>query len=148
MNDAVIRLCRPDDIDAVSRMEGEWATLNLTFGYVPNSRENLRGRLGPYFLVAEHAGEVVGFVAGSEHVSEGLAVTPAGQRYLEVHDLYVAAEFRDRGTGSRLLEAVLDAARREGIERIQAFSATKDHDRILRFYRRHGFQPWGVQLFR
>lgn len=148
MEGVTVRECTRDDIEAVCRLEAKWAEEEITYGYLTNSRENLIGRLGRYFLVAEADEEIVGFVSGSVHVSEGLAVTPAGQRYLEVDDLYVTPELRSRGIGSRLLEDVMRTAESEGMDRVHVFTATKDMDRILSFYRGHGFRPWGVQLFR
>ena len=81
-------------------------------------------------------------------VSEGLAVIPAQQRYFEVEDIYVRPEFRSRGIGGLLLGDLLRVAKEDGIERLSVYTATKDVDRVLRFYRDHGFESWFVRLFR
>lgn len=112
------------------------------------SEAQLGARLGPYFLVAEVDGQVVGFVSGSTHESDGAAVVPEGVVYLEVADLYVAAPSRRGGIGGRLLDELLAVARREGVRKVLVYSATKDVRRVLTFYERQGFRPWYVQMFR
>ena len=117
-------------------------------GFVAADAELLRYRVGEYFLVAEHAGRLVGFVCGSAHVSEGNAVFSAGERYLEVDDLYVSPEMRDQGIGGGLLDELLAQARQEGIQRFLVYSSSRDTDAILRFYRKHDFETWYVRMFR
>jgi GNAT superfamily N-acetyltransferase len=100
------------------------------------------------FLVAEADGTVVGFAHGTVRSGPSLAVVPAGEPYLEVEELYVRADSRRRGTGGLLLAAIVAQAREAGVERFTVFSAAHDQHAILRFYERHGFRPWGVQLFK
>ena len=148
MNDVVIRECKSADIEKVMELDRAWAAEDSTYGYVAESAEGLTERLGPYFLVAEVQGFIVGFAYGSVHVSEGMAVLPAGQTYFEVDAVYVTTEYRNNGIGGMLLNDLLEAARHNGIERSLVYSATKDLDRILRFYRRHGFKNWYVRMYR
>ena len=148
MEGVTICLATEQDVEGVLDLQKRWQAEQITYAHEPNAREFVLGRLGPLFLIAEAEACFVAFAYGAVHQSSGLAVTPAGQRYLEVDDIYVAAEHRGRGIGGELLDGLIEAARREGVERVHVFSATKDHDQVLRFYRRHGFQPWGVQLYK
>jgi GNAT superfamily N-acetyltransferase len=148
-----IRLCRDEDLDAVAGLYRRWEAEGITWGLIAETAEGLREKLGPYFVVAERSGAIVGFVAGrvrqaGEAPPEDLAVFPGGADYLEVEDLYVAAPERRAGIGTQLLERVLAEARAHGIERSTVFSATKDTAQISRFYERFGYRPWGVQLFK
>ena len=104
--------------------------------------------LGPFCLVAEVDGAVVGYVTGTTSVSDGLAVVPEGEKYFEIVELYVDATMRGHRIGGRLLESALDNARRMGIRYALVYSATKDVQRILRFYEEHGFHSWFVQMYR
>ena len=70
-----------------------------------------------------------------------------GERYIQIEELYVQPGFRNRGLGSQLLRSLLRAARARGAERFKVYSAAKDMDRILAFYRRHGFKSWYVEMF-
>ena len=149
MTEATVRLCREEDLGRVVALYRRWEAEAITWGLVADSEAALRAKLGRWFFVAERGGDVVGFVAARvKRATPGdLAVFPDGGDYLEVEDLYVAEDARDSGIGAQLMERVLAAARRQGIEHATVFSATKDTDRIVRFYERFGLRPWGVQLF-
>ena len=56
-------------------------------------------------------------------------------------------QVRGRGVGTILVEAVLQKAREQGVRAFHVFSATRNTEDVLRFYRRHGFEPWGVQMY-
>jgi len=97
--------------------------------------------------VADEAGGLIGFGHGSEVLSDGLAVIPAGERYLDVDALYVRADRRRAGLGGLILDELRALARADGIERAFVFTAAKDQHAIMRFYERHGLRPWGMQFF-
>lgn len=147
MADVTIRECTEEDLDAVSRLQQCWEAEGITQGLKADSREDLIGRLGPFFFVADMDGAIEGYVFGSAKVSEGSAVMPQGERYLEVDEIYVRPQSRGKGVGGMLLDKLLQTARGNGIGRFSVYSATKDMDGILEFYRRHGFQSWYVQMF-
>lgn len=115
---------------------------------MPDGPEQVEAALGPYLLVAEADDEVVGFISGSLHVNEGAVVIPAGESYLEIDNLYVSPEFRGQGIGSDLITQLLAQARQQGVAYAVLYSAARDIRGILRFYERHGFQSWYVQMFR
>ncbi|MBI3971463.1 MAG: GNAT family N-acetyltransferase [Chloroflexi bacterium] len=148
--ETVVRLCREEDIERVTALYKRWEEEAITWGLVADTAEGLRGKLGPFFLVAERAGELVGFVAARvRHADPGdLAVFPAGADCLEVEDLYVAEHVRDEGIGTQLMERLLAEAKRRGIEHSTVFSATKDVARIVRFYEQFGHRLWGIQMFK
>lgn len=147
MTEPLIRLAEAGDVDEVARIQVEWAEEGNTYGQAPTSAQDIAGKLGPFFYVALLDGGISGFIYGSERVSEGLAVIPEGERYLEIDELYVRPQSRNTGVGGALLETLLRAARDRGIERFKVYSAAKEFDRILAFYRRHGFRPWYVEMF-
>jgi ribosomal protein S18 acetylase RimI-like enzyme len=129
-------------------MQIQWANENITYGFIPSSRDELVKKIGPFFLIAQINPTIVGFICASIHVSEGLAVLPKGQEYLEIDDIYVKPEFRKKGIGSRLMDSIIQTAQHNNIKRFMVYSATKDLDKILNFYRGHGFNSWYVQLFK
>ena len=65
-----------------------------------------------------------------------------------MEELYVAEHERHAGVGTRLMERLLEAAKRSGVERSTVFSATKDVERVVRFYARFGYHAWSAQLFK
>jgi GNAT superfamily N-acetyltransferase len=142
-----IRPCTEADIDTVLELQRQWAEESITYGYVPGTHESLVAHLGQYFLLAEYDEQVVGYAYGTVRRSEGSAVIPANEAYLEIEEIYVDGAFRKRGIGSDLLDRLMITARSNGVARFLLYSASKDLDGILTFYRAHGFRSWYVQLF-
>jgi ribosomal protein S18 acetylase RimI-like enzyme len=145
-----IRSASVEDVDVVHELEVRWAAEGVTLAYSPATTSALSSYVGECFFVAEHAGATIGFVVGQTKTEAGSnqAVVPKGERYLEVLDLYVLPEHRSSGVGRTLMDTAAAWAKQKGIRYILVYSATKDVDRILRFYRSCGFQSWFVQLFR
>ncbi len=143
-----LRVCRPDDIPAVAALEARWLAEGGTIGMVAVTEEEIQDWLGPYCWVAEHEGAVVGFAYGRVETSEGLAVIPAGERYLRLEELYVLPDHRDRGVGGRLVDHLLAEAGARGVTRGRVYSSSKDWRRIVDFYQQHGFTMWYVELYR
>ena len=143
----LVRPAEAGDVDDDAKLQVEWAKEDITWGQTPASPQEIARKLGPFFYVALQGSRISGFVYGSEQVSRGIAVIPAGERYLQIDEIYVLPALRNRGLGGRLLKSLLSAARECGIERFRVYSATKEVDRILAFYKRHGFKPWYVEMF-
>ena len=147
MADVTIRECTEEDLDAVSRLQRRWEAEGITHGLTADGREDLIKRLGPFFFVAEVDATIEGYVSGFEQVSSGDAVMAFCEHYLKVDEIYVQPESRDKGIGGMLLDRLLETARQDGISRFTVYSASKNLDGILEFYRRHGFKSWDVTLF-
>ncbi len=147
-----IRACTLDDIDAVMALERHWEQEAIAYGdFTPLSRDNYLAILESfpaYFLVAERAGQLVGYIHGSVQRDRPLEVIPAHQPYVEIEDLYVLPEFRNQEIGGTLLERLFEVAGQEGIGRFAVSTLSKQTEQILRFYRSHGFTPWFIQFFR
>ncbi|MHB0935384.1 MAG: GNAT family N-acetyltransferase [Armatimonadota bacterium] len=144
----IVRDAVRDDMDVVHTLCAAWEGEEITYGLTATPVEALEAQLGPYFLVAEAEGEIVGYVTGSVHASEGMAVIPAGAAYLEIDELYVIPPRRSQGIGRELLDTVLARAEAAGLEYQLVYSATKDLRRVLHFYEQSGFQSWCIQLYR
>lgn len=85
------------------------------------------------------------YLAYEGDVPAGLAICFVGfstfkaRPLLNVHDLAVAPEFRGRGIGQALLEAVADDARRLGYCKV-TLEVRADNAKALALYRRAGFR--------
>jgi GNAT superfamily N-acetyltransferase len=143
-----IRQAGDADVPSVHELYMQWVTDRITHGLVQAEPDYFSNRLGAFFLVAVHDKDIIGFVTGTEHKSDGLAVIPEGERYLEVDDLYVVPEHQHQGVGSRLIEAIENKAKAAGISRFLIYSASKDIQGILRFYGQHGYKSWYVQMYK
>jgi len=87
---------------------------------------------GAFFVAVDAAGRVVG-TAGL------LRTSPTSG---EVRKMFLLPEARGRGVGRALLDAVLDAARTRGLERL-TLTTRHRYDRAIRLYERTGFRPAG-----
>ncbi len=143
-----IRPAVQTDLDAIAALHQEWVEESNTYGLTALPASRLSAWLADCLLAAVVDGEVAGFIRAVVRDGPQLAVFDEGERYLEIEDLFVRSDRRRMGIGGALLDAMLDRANEMGIRRFQVFSAAKDQPAIVRFYERHGFRPWGVQLFR
>ncbi|QIG81669.1 GNAT family N-acetyltransferase [Stakelama tenebrarum] len=93
--------------------------------------------------VAEQDGAITGFA------KIGPVVFPGdwGDRTIELHQLYVAAEQRGGGIAPRLMDWALDRGRARGYDRM-VLSVYVDNIRAQRFYARYGFAEIGRYEFR
>jgi ribosomal protein S18 acetylase RimI-like enzyme len=147
-----IRACTLNDIDSVIALERRWEQEAIAYGdFNPMSREAyvaILERFPAYFLVAESGEQLVGYIHASSDPEQRSEVIPEGEPYLEIEDIYVHPDFRSQDIGGQLLERVFAVAQAAGIRRFIVGTLSKETDKILRFYRSHGFTPWRIQFFK
>lgn len=152
METFLIRQCTHGDVEEVLRLDGEWEQEQIAYEFTFVSREELMAQLErfpQYFLVAECDGSLAGYINGSVRLGqEGHPVIPEQEPYLEIENLYVKQDYRNRQIGGRLMERLLEVAGQHGIQRFALGSDSREMDRVLDFYRRFGFQLWYVRMFR
>jgi L-amino acid N-acyltransferase YncA len=106
-----VRPAQPRDAAAIAAIHNEGiAGRGATFQTEPQTEEVVRERLegrGP-FLVAERDSEVVGWASVGPY-SDSPPYADVGE-----FAIYIAAAARERGVGRALLEALCDAAERDG----------------------------------
>ena len=126
---------RPATADDAERI----AALFTDEGY-PAGPSDILERLGRFdsphsrVLVADHDGEVLGFVA-----VHALPRFEHSDRIVRIMALVVEAGVRERGIGRLLMEAVRKAALAEGISRL-SWGVHKKNADALRFYEALGAQ--------
>lgn len=96
------------------------------------------------------SGRMYGFIAEEDGTPLGCVIWGRGRDedhsdWGEIVSLYVLPEKMNRGAGSRLLEAALDALHAEGFERVYLW-AIAEYTHGLRFYQRHGFHATGKRI--
>ena len=111
-SETTIRRATREDLAAVSEMFYRWEEEDCTRGLQGEGPGMLRDRLGPWFLVAVEQGGVVGFVIGEHKTDPACVFDSPG--YLEVQDLYVAPERRGRGSGTALMNELMERAAEQG----------------------------------
>jgi ribosomal protein S18 acetylase RimI-like enzyme len=151
MENVFIRQCTPKDIEAVLHLDEQWEQEDIAYDFIPISQEEFAANLArfpAYFLVAESEGDIVGYVNGTVHRGTRVAVIPEQEPYVEIENVYVKPGFRNSHIGGKLVERLLEVAEQNGIQRCVVTSVSKDMDKVLNFYRGHGFKLWQVQLFK
>lgn len=144
-----VRPAEARDLQAVQILSRLWAEEGCTDGYVACTAEHLQPWLdGGYFLVGEFQGEVVAYAAGVVKLGKGYIFKPEGEQYLNVDEVFVHADHRDKGLGTRLVQALLDKAEAEGIVRSMVGSNNVDWLATYRFYERHGYRMQSIQMYR
>ena len=90
-------------------------------------------------LVADRHGEVVGLcqLVVFRHFQQH------GELCAEIESLHVHPDHRSQGVGAQLVEAAVDAARREGCYRVQ-LTSNLQRTEAHRFYAQHGFEATHV----
>lgn len=148
MKQPLIRQAVESDVQFIHRLQQQWFEEGSVYGFVPESQEQVMAALNSCLLVAEVNNEIVDFISGSVHSSEGMAVIPEGESYLEIDNLYVSPDYRRQGVGSGLVNSCLAQAKDAGAAYALLYSAAKEIHTVLRFYEQHNFLSWNVQMFR
>ena len=111
----------------------EWLGINLCFQNYEKELAELPGDYAPPTgrLLMAYAGETV---AGC------IALRSIGDGVCEMKRLYVRPAFRGERLGWKLVELILDEARKIGYERIQLDTLPGKMDRAIAMYRTLGFK--------
>jgi len=143
-----VRKAKEVDLRKVVELSERWVAECITYGLGANTEELLQSYIGDYFWVAEVGSDIVGYITGKIHVSDGLAVIAKGERYLEVDEVYVHPQYRNGNIGHLLVDKLLQTAEDNGVTRSIVYSASKQWQKIVGFYEKHGFTMWFVQMYR
>lgn len=148
MDRLIIRECTFNDLEYVESLQHQWLREDITHGFIPSNKSYLETKLGKFFLVAELNSKIIGFAYGTIHTANNMAIIDNGQPYIEIEDIYVELDKRATGVGSILLDKILCVAKDNGIERSLVYSSTKDMESIIKFYKKHDYKTWYIQMFK
>jgi ribosomal-protein-alanine N-acetyltransferase len=121
-----VRPAHPGDFPALFALDEAafgplWRYVSQTFAH---ALENL-----PYFVVAELAGQTIGYLFSSRQGDRGHLIRVA-----------VHPDYQGCGVGARLLTEAIEFFRTEGVK-VVTLNTQKDNTISQRLYRRFGFQP-------
>ncbi|WP_409235949.1 GNAT family N-acetyltransferase [Streptomyces sp. PA5.6] len=141
MPDMHIRTARPEDDDALARLDrATWSTLHAVQPRPQRPYDPFfNDRFGPRdHLVAEVDGRIVGYVKLGYP-------TPllANAHVRQIQGFAVAEEARGQGVGRRLIRAAMDEARRQGAVRI-TLRVLGHNTPARKLYEAEGFAIEGV----
>jgi phosphinothricin acetyltransferase len=139
-----LRLARSDDAEATRNIyNAEVTGSTVTFDLVPRSLDEQREWIGERsgamaVVVAEEAGEIVGFGALSSYRSR-----PAYATTVE-NSVFVHRDHRGKGVGRRILEELLRLASDHGFHNVIA-RIVGDNAASIRVHEACGFELVGVE---
>ena len=140
-----IRSSDKADLKSIEVLATQWQEEGSTVGQEVGQFEHYLGESG-YLLVAEEDESISAFLAAEEK-TERLVIFDTEDPYIELEELYVVPGKRGQGIGSQLVNELKAMADTKGICRFHVFSSSRELDRVISFYRRHGFQVWGMQAY-
>ena len=141
-----IRKVKPEDLDAVTRVEA------VCFPETEAApRESFRQRISTFpdsFFVAEKDGEIIGFINGcatdSRVIFDEMFADASHHRedgiYQSIFGLDVIPEYQHQGLASRLMEHLIEDAREKGRKGLTLTCK----DRLIGFYERFGYKNLGL----
>ncbi len=126
-----IRDARAEDMGAVEDIDARITGL-AKHEYWQHAFTRYGGRADRWFLVAEHAGRVTGFIVGEQRAWE-FGSPPCGW----IFAIGVAPDRRLGGIGSRLFEAIVGRMRAAGLKTLRTMLA-RDDTLNMAFFRSQG----------
>lgn len=142
----VIRKAAKDDIDAIKKLYWLLDTDAVNFqpehfvraerseDFILSIIENDKSD----FLTIEEDNEVIGFSFIKQNETASISCLKK-QQYAYIQDFVIAEAYRDRGYGSKLLEASKDWSRQRGLEFLK-LSVFPQNEKGITFYERHGLK--------
>ena len=119
-----------NDIRELCDLSKRWVDEDISWGMVPNTKENITEPV----IVARDNDTIVGYSFGSFYLMEKkTSGIPNKSKCFSVDELYVLPEYRNIGLGKKLYDALIDEIKEEA-DYITLSTSTKDYKRILRFY--------------
>lgn len=152
MQSYIIRKAKPTELAAVQDLSNElglsgrefdaevgvrWASSPEGIAYF---QDRIAGRGGVCF-VAEADGEPVGFISGSFKAQNAWILI----KKVELDNIFVSPEHRNRGIGKKLLHTFETWAMKVGAKRISV-NAFYENKRMADFCRSEGFVPYDIVL--
>lgn len=132
----IVQVQSPADIDRARELFEEyaaWLGINLCFQNFEKELAELPGEYVP------PAGRL--FLAfDDDQLSGCVALRSLGEGTCEMKRLYVRPDFRGKGLGRELTQAVIDAAREIGYELVRLDTLPGRMDRAISMYRSLGFR--------
>ena len=108
----------------------KWVEEDITNGYITNERSDLEDKR---IFICESDNQIIGYILGHQGKAErfNMNIINGEEDVFEIDEIYVLEEYRSRGIGKKLFEYMQDHC---DIKNIVLATATKDYQRILKFY--------------
>ena len=143
-----IRNATGKDIVGISALGTRYANEVPTWGQVARTADELSRLDTRLIWVAEENNRIIGYAIWLPRKNDGSCIFTENDKILELDEIFLVPEARGKGVGSQLLQSGNDYARQAGFTKLLVYSAVKDLDPVMKFYRGNGFKTWFVRLFK
>ena len=121
-------------VDQLLKLSKIWADENITYGLIANTREDLKE---PCYIALDND-NIVGYIFGHYYDNERKTTIedgeiPIGEKCFDIDELYVLKEYRNKGIGKKLYQA-LEEEVKDNVRFITLPTSTKDYLKVLHFY--------------
>lgn len=107
-----------------------WADENISFGLIPNSKDDLKE---PCFIALDN-NKIVGYIFGHYYEeNKKRSYISVGEKCFDVDELYVLERYRSQGIGKKLFKMLEDEVK-DKVVYITLATSTKNYHKILKFY--------------
>ena len=107
-----------------------WEKEDITWGLRHNTKDDLE----EVCYLALDKNRIVGYCFGHYSTNDKQTqYADVGERFFFISEIYVLPEYRNKGTGKKLFKLIEDEVKNE-VTCITLATATKDYQRILKFY--------------
>ena len=142
-----IRPAAYSDVHSVLELSRLWSEEGCTTGYVACAAEHLQPWLdGGYFFACDFQDDIIAYAAGVVKLGRGAIFEPEGERYLNVDEVLVHADHRNRGVGMQLMQALLHRSESDRVVHSMVGSNNVDWLSTFQFYERHGYRMFSIQM--
>lgn len=144
----IIEKMKAAHVETVEKLQQEWAQENITYGVAAGTQQQIAEAITPYCFVLKDEQKIIGYLMAEIRKENEYCVFPHGADFIEVHDLYIAKNYRSCGLGKELLCHCEKEAQKNGIKYVLLSSATKDAEAVRNFYTNNNYTVWTTQFFK
>lgn len=135
--------------DELIEMSDEWEKEFSSIGYLKNESKDLENQR---LIVAldTNTNKLAGYLYGHKYKTRNSSATiPENSKVFELEEIYVKKEYRSRGIGTTMFNAMEEKLKKEGVSYITLTTKTKDYKKIFHFYiEEMGMTFWHARLFK
>lgn len=146
-----IRSANAQDCSAIAGLSQLWAEEACTAGNITLEEHDPSLQLwldSGYFFVCELDHTVIAYAAGVVKLGKNAVFRPEGERFLHIHHVFVHPHHRGKNVGSQLMDALLSKAQSEDVHRSMVGSNNIDWQSTYRFYERHGYRMFSIEMYK
>lgn len=153
MKDIIIRKAKKEEVETIQNLNNALINYEMEEGFDSYVKDwALSEESKKYFLdlidnqfvaVAEIGNEVVGYLAGS--IYNDLSYSYYDGLTAEANNMFVKAEYRAYGIGSKLMNSFVDWCKQKNAKRVMVTALSKN-EKTIKFYKKMGFYDINVTL--